>query len=351
MPHLIIDRMVPRQVAHVLTLIVALAVGMATAADSGQGTYAVQGNAQAVTDPPVVTSPTTASGSVGVAFSYQITASQEPASFAASGLPSGLTVDGASGLISGTPLVAGTSTLSISAANDMGTGDGTLTITIVGAGGPPVISGPTSASATVGIPFSYQISASNTPFTYSAAGLPSGLVLSVTTGEISGAPFLAGTSVVSLGATNIQGTGTETLTITVAEVSTPGTQPQITSPLNVGGTVGSSFSYTIQATNAPTAFAASGLPSGLSVNTSTGVISGTPVAAATTDVIISAANAEGTDSETVRLVVSTGGGSGPPGSPGRDNDSGCGAGSGLSALLLAAFIALQATFRPRRRQL
>lgn len=136
----------------------------------------------------------------------------------------------------------------------------------------------------------------------------------------------------------------------MADASTPGTQPQITSPLNASGTVGTPFSYTIQATNSPTAFAASGLPGGLSVDTSTGVISGTPATAATTEVTISATNSEGTDSETLRLVVGSGGGSGPPPSSGRDNDSGCGAGSGLSALLLAALIALQATFRPRRHQ-
>lgn len=349
MPHLIIDRTVPRQVARVLTLIVALTMGMVTAAESGPRAHAVQGDAQLVTGSPVVTSPTTATGTVGVAFTYQIAATQEPTSFGASGLPSGLTVDGATGLISGTPLLAGTSTATISATNDLGTGNGTLTITIVGTDGPPVISGPTSASATVGVPFSYQISASNDPFSYSAVGLPTGLVLSVSTGEISGTPVFAGTSTVALEATNLQGTGSGTLTITVEEASTPGGEPQITSPLNASGTVGAAFSYAIEATNDPTAYAATGLPGGLSVDTSTGVISGTPVTAATTDVTISATNAEGTDSGTLRLVVSPSGGSGQPGTPDDDSDSGCGTGSGLSALLLM-FMAMQAGLRQRRGQ-
>jgi len=42
--------------------------------------------------PPVITSATTASGTVGSAFSYQITATNAPTSYGATGLPAGLTV-------------------------------------------------------------------------------------------------------------------------------------------------------------------------------------------------------------------------------------------------------------------
>ena len=57
--------------------------------------------------PPAITSPLTASGTVGVAFSYQITASNNPTSFNATGLPAGLSVNTTTGLISGTPTAAG----------------------------------------------------------------------------------------------------------------------------------------------------------------------------------------------------------------------------------------------------
>ena len=43
-----------------------------------------------------------------------------------------------------------------------------------------------------------------------------------------------------------------------------------------GGTAGKPFSYRIKATNHPTSFGAAGLPAGLSVNPSTGIISGAP---------------------------------------------------------------------------
>lgn len=71
---------------------------------------------------PVITSKATASGSVGIAFSYQVTATNTPTSYSATGLPAGLTINSRTGLISGTPTVAGTWTVTIAAANRRGTG-------------------------------------------------------------------------------------------------------------------------------------------------------------------------------------------------------------------------------------
>ena len=84
---------------------------------------------------PVITSPNTANGTVGQSFSYQIAANNSPTSFSATGLPAGLTVNTSTGLISGTPSSAGTSTVAISAINSAGTGPGTVTITISTGGG------------------------------------------------------------------------------------------------------------------------------------------------------------------------------------------------------------------------
>ena len=82
---------------------------------------------------PKITSASSASGAVGSAFSYQIAASGSPTSYAASGLPAGLTVSSATGLISGTPTAAGTSTVTLSATNSAGTGTGSLALTIAAA--------------------------------------------------------------------------------------------------------------------------------------------------------------------------------------------------------------------------
>jgi hypothetical protein len=64
------------------------------------------------------------------AFTYQITASNSPASYGASGLPKGLSVTPATGVITGTPNTAGTSKVTINATNSAGTGTATLVLTI-----------------------------------------------------------------------------------------------------------------------------------------------------------------------------------------------------------------------------
>ena len=248
----------------------------------------------------MITSATTASGTVGTAFSYQITATNTPTSYGATGLPAGLSVSSTSGLISGTPTAAGTSTVTLSAANASGTGQATLTLTVSAAA--PVITSATTASGTVGTAFSYQITATNTPTSFGATGLPAGLSVSSTSGLISGTPTTAATSTVTLSATNASGTGHATLTLTIAVAA-----PVITSATTASGTVGTAFSYQITATNTPTSYGATGLPAGLSVSSTSGLISGTPTTAATSTITLSATNSTGTGHAPLTLTVTTGG--------------------------------------------
>jgi MBG domain/Putative Ig domain len=77
----------------------------------------------------------------------------------------------------------------------------------------------------------------------------------------------------------------------------------ITSVTGASGTYGVPFSYAIEATNAPFLFSATGLPPGLSINTGTGIISGTPSAAGSFTVAISAANNTGLATATLNLEI------------------------------------------------
>ncbi|MFM7604791.1 MAG: putative Ig domain-containing protein, partial [Prosthecobacter sp.] len=123
---------------------------------------------------PVITSATTASGTAQSAFTYTITATNSPTYFSASGLPAGLGVDNTTGVISGTPTTAGTYSVLLTAGNASGDGTATLVITINPQPAPGITSSAT-ASATVNVSFQYQITASNSPTSFGATGLPPGL--------------------------------------------------------------------------------------------------------------------------------------------------------------------------------
>jgi len=162
---------------------------------------------------PVITSSGTATGQVGVAFSYSITATNSPTSFNATPLPAGLSINTATGLVSGTPISSGTTTVTLSATNAGGTGTKTLALTINPA--TPIITSPASTVGKQGSAFLYQITATNGPTSYNATGLPTGLTVNTATGLISGTPVAASTSTITLSATNAGGTGTQSLAATI----------------------------------------------------------------------------------------------------------------------------------------
>lgn len=128
----------------------------------------------------------------------------------------------------------------------------------VGAAAPPlapVITSPSTASATVGSVFSYPITASNSPTSFNATSLPAGLTINTATGLISGIPASTGAFDVALTASNAEGTGSASLTLTISAASPPGapvatftvTQPAGSTPLTVtcdaSGSTGGNLSY------------------------------------------------------------------------------------------------------------
>jgi len=89
----------------------------------------------------------------------------------------------------------------------------------------------------------------------------------------------------------------------------PTSPPVITSPLSAAGTVAQDFSYQIIASNSPTSFGATNLPSWASINTTTGLISGANPTAGTSVVGISASNSVGLVSTNLTIsILSSGGG-------------------------------------------
>jgi hypothetical protein len=247
---------------------------------------------------PVITSTLSASGTNGFPLTYQITATNNPTAFSATGLPTGLNIAPSTGAITGTPSQSGTFSVLLGAINTGGTGTGTLSL-VVAPRLIPVVTSPLTITATNGFPFSYQITATNNPTAYTATGLPSGLNFFPSTGLITGTPTVTGTFSVIIGGTNVWGPGSSPLSLTVA----PTPPPSITSLLTASGKLGVPFSYQITAIDLPASYGASNLPPGLAVNTSSGVISGTPTATGTFASTISAINVGGTDNENFTVTI------------------------------------------------
>ena len=219
-------------------------------------------------------------------------------------LPSGLSIDPVTGIISGTPTaITASGTYTVTAVNIGGSGNFAINITV---NAPiPVISYTTPDVYTVNTVIT-QLSPANTggtPVSYSAASLPAGLSINNSTGVISGTPTAIATATnYIVSATNTGGTANFTISITVnpkppvityttPDTYTAGTAISTLSPTNTGG--------------APASYAVSpSLPGGLSLNTATGVITGTPTAATgAANYVVTATNAGGSGNFTINITV------------------------------------------------
>jgi putative Ig domain-containing protein len=81
-------------------------------------------------------------------------------------------------------------------------------------------------------------------------------------------------------------------------------KPKITSPTSDNATIGVSYAYQITADQVITTWGAAPLPAGLSVNTTNGLISGTPTTVGTYTITLSATNGNGTGTQNLTLTIS-----------------------------------------------
>jgi hypothetical protein len=259
----------------------------ATDANGCQGTrsYSVVMSCPALTITPTTPSP----GTVGSAYSQTLTATGGASPYASwtitSGtLPAGLSLNASTGVISGTPTTSNGAGVSITVRTTDANGcQGSQAITLKIC--PTITVNPASlAGATVNSAYSQTITASGgaTPYTFavSSGTLPSGLSLNASTGVISGMPTSTTSRTFTISATDANGcSGTRSYTLAPACPLI-----SITPATATRGTVGTAYTQALTAVGgiAPytTWTVTSGtLPSGLSLNASTGVISGTPTTA------------------------------------------------------------------------
>jgi len=247
-------------------------------------------------------------GEVGVAYvpaTPTASGGTTPYTWSATGLPAGLAINATTGAISGTPTAAGTFTVTDTVTDAM-TASSTKTYTVTINPALSVVWLPTLPNGEVGVayaPAAPTASGGTTPYTWSATGLPAGLAITATTGAISGTPTAAGSFTVTGTVTDaMTASSTKTYNFTIAPPLTVAWPSAL--PSGQVGTAYTPATPTASGGTTPYTWSATGLPAGLSINSSTGTISGTPTAAGTSTVVVKVTDAmTATSTQTYSVTV------------------------------------------------
>ncbi len=264
--------------------------------------------------PTITLSPSTLpSGTVGVAYSQTILGSGGAAPYSfiiTSGvLPAGLTLT-TTGVLAGTPIVAGSSPVTIRGTDSNGCFQ-TISYTIVIAAAPPVppvcpaitLLPAALPSGVVGVAFTQTITGSGgaAPYSFGVTSgiLPAGLTLTAA-GVLAGTPTVAGSTPITIRGTDANGCF-QAVVFTVVIAAAPPVPPVCPAitllPATLpSGVVGIAYTQTLTGSGgtAPYSFGVTigVLPAGVTL-TSAGVLAGTPTAAGSSPVTIRATDANG----------------------------------------------------------
>lgn len=263
---------------------------------------------------PSISTATLSAGNVGTVYSQALTATGGKTAYSwsiSSGtLPAGLTLAASTGVVSGTPTTAVTSSVTFKVI-DANARTATKALTITVSTTPPAITSTTLADGYAGASYSQALTVTGgkSPYawTKTAGTLPAGLVLS-TAGVISGTPTAAGSN---------------SFTVQVKDannsISSISLYLNINLPLIISTTVlhdsfaGIDFRHALSATNGlpPYAWSISGgsMPVGLSLDALTGIIGGTPTTSGTSDFTVQVKDSVNTVSSKTFSINITGFGS------------------------------------------
>lgn len=315
--------------------------GTSSNSQSGTSTMSIT-----IAPPPLITSPDPLPAAVGnEAYFYQMTASggASPLSWTMSGaLPTGLTLNQYSGVISGIPTAAGAGpTITVTDANGA-TDAAPFTLSFVNPAGALAMVGSLPPAYT-GVPYSATVQAvgGTAPYTFSLLGTCPGLTFDANSHTLSGIPTgqPVGTVQIQLVDNVLATVLSNALVVTVPL--------DITQTTLGGGTLGQVFNVTLTAAGATaplTWTVASGtLPPSLTLNSTTGALTGTLSQLGTSTFQVQVTDATGAVSQQqFTFTVSAAGSSTGNGS---SSSGGGGGGCGLLGVELLLLYALR-----RRRQ-
>lgn len=236
-----------------------------------------------VTCPTITVNPVSLpGGTVGTAYNQTVSASPAGSynyAVSSGALPTGLTLNAATGALTGTPTTTGAFTFIVTASTGSCAGTRTYTVTIAC----PSVSFTTASlpAGQAGVAYSQTLNVTpvgSYTFSLVAGSLPTGLTLNTATGVISGMPSTTGTTTFTVKAQSSNGcSGTQNYTLVI------GCPTIIVSPASLpSGSMGTAYSQALSVSpaggNYSFAVTSGALPGGLALNPATGLLSGTPTA-------------------------------------------------------------------------
>ena len=247
-----------------------------------------------------------ASQSIAITRSFRLamvasTTTNSSLSYAAVGLPAGFVINSSTGIITGSATVPSTSLVTVTATAGSQSDGVTFSLSVVSK---VTLTTPGSQSLQVGKPYSLQLVASDSgrhAVSFQASNLPAGLTIS-SSGLISGAPQTAGVVSVTLRAT-AQETVSGVVTFTVNK--TVSISPLASQHAHKG------IAFTLQpsvanSTGTTLTFTGTGLPAGISLNRTTGALTGAPTTLGSSAVTLTATAGNGARATaTVSFVVTS----------------------------------------------
>lgn len=276
--------------------------------ESGDGQTATADLTIEVFEVLAITTTSLPGGEVGTPYSRAVEATGGDGKyfFSAGTLPPGLSIDGSTGEITGTPSAAGTTAFVVTVASGDGqSAQADFSVAIVG---PPSITTTSLPDGLVGVAYDATLAAtggdgSSYAWEITADDLPGGLALDGATGRISGIPTNAGTSAFTIQVTSAGRTDARRLDITVD----PPAPISLDTEYLEGGNPGTPYSDAVSASGAADieySVVAGGLPPGIALDRGTGALTGTPAGAGLHYFTIQAEGGGSTDRKTYAVHIS-----------------------------------------------
>ncbi|MEW6427388.1 MAG: putative Ig domain-containing protein [Thermodesulfobacteriota bacterium] len=237
--------------------------------------------------------------------------------YSATGLPTGATLDPATGAFSWTPgydaATASPYSMTITASDGSLTASETISVTVTDTNRPPLLTAIGAKSVAENSLLSFTVAATdpdNTPLTYGATGLPATAAFNAATATFSWTPAFGASAgspySVTLQVSDGTATASETVAITVSKTNRP---PVLTPIGNKSVAEGATLAFTVAASdpdNNPLSYSLTG-PAGAAVDPATGAFSWTPgydaAAGSPYSVTITVSDGSLTASETISVTV------------------------------------------------